>query len=404
MGVLGIIINAIPSLRNLPSMLSVVAGISVAIWIYLIFARGDFWRASVRDGSRPPTPGRWPSIAVVIPARDEADFIAASLVSLLRQDYAGPFTVIVVDDDSSDGTAMAARNAAQGEQAESRVRVIMSHGLPSGWTGKLWALNQGIEAAQMQQIQPDYFLLTDADIVHAADTLTWLASKALAGKFALTSLLAKLRCESLAERMHVPAFVFFFQMLFPFAWVGRADASTAAAAGGCMLIRADALRACGGIESVRDALIDDCALAKVLKTRGPIWLGLTDRVRSLRACEKLADVKRMVSRSAYAQLRNSLLLLALTIAGLAVTFVIPPLLALFGTGPERYLGFAAWAAMTAAFQPTLRFYGVSPLWGVALPAIALLYAYYTLDSAYRHARKQGGRWKGRVYADASIPR
>jgi hopene-associated glycosyltransferase HpnB len=265
-------------------------------------------------------------------------------------------------------------------------------------------VNQGVEAAEAQQIRPDYILLTDADIVHAPDTLAWLVSKALAGGFALTSLLAKLRCESLAERSHVPAFVFFFQMLFPFAWVNRPDSSTAAAAGGCMLIDADALRRSGGIESVRNALIDDCALAKALKTRGPIWLGLTDRVRSIRAYEKFADVKRMISRSAYAQLRYSRLLLAATIVGMALTFMVPPLLAVFGSGLERYSGLAAWAIMAAMFQPTLRFYRVSPLWGLALPGIAFLYAYYTLDSAYRHARKQGGGWKGRVYADALSPR
>jgi hopene-associated glycosyltransferase HpnB len=221
---------------------------------------------------------------------------------------------------------------------------------------------------------------------------------------ALTSLLAKLRCESLAERSHVPAFVFFFQMLFPFAWVGRSDFSTAAAAGGCMLMDADALRRCGGIENVRSALIDDCALAKAFKKCGPIWLGLTDRVRSMRAYEKFADVKRMISRSAYAELRYSPLLLALTIVGMALTFVAPPLLAVFGSGLERYLGLAAWAIMAALFQPTLRFYRVSPLWGAALPGIAFLYAYYTLDSAYRHLRKRGGMWKGRVYADALSPR
>jgi hopene-associated glycosyltransferase HpnB len=216
--------------------------------------------------------------------------------------------------------------------------------------------------------------------------------------------LAKLRCESLAERSHVPAFVFFFQMLFPFAWVARSDFSTAAAAGGCMLVDADALLRSGGIESVRNALIDDCALAKTLKTRGPIWLGLTDRVRSMRPYEKFADVKRMISRSAYAELRYSPLLLALTIVGMALTFVAPPLLAVFGSGLERYLGLAAWAIMAALFQPTLRFYRVSPLWGAALPGIAFLYAYYTLDSAYRHLRKRGGMWKGRVYADALSPR
>jgi hopene-associated glycosyltransferase HpnB len=339
----------------------------------------------------------------VIPARDEAGLIGASLRSLLRQNYAGSLSIIVVDDDSSDGTAAAAKDAAADERGEDRVRVIAGAPLPSGWAGKLWAVSQGVAAAEAEPVRPEYLLLTDADIVHAPDSVTWLVSKALAGDFALTSLLAKLSCESVAERSHVPAFVFFFQMLFPFGWVCRRDRATAAAAGGCMLIRADALVAAGGIESVRAALIDDCALAKRLKAEGPIWLGLTDRVRSLRSYEGFAEVRRMISRSAYAQLRYSPLLLVLTIAGIALTFVVPALFALFASGLARYLGLAAWAAMAAAFQPTLRFYRVSPLWGAALPGIALLYACYTLDSAYRHARRQGGQWKGRVYADALSP-
>jgi hopene-associated glycosyltransferase HpnB len=376
------------------------SAISLAIWLYLVFARGSFWLAAVRDGSRLPVPPKWPAIAVVIPARNEAELIGLSIHSLLRQDYPGAVALIVVDDDSSDGTAAVAKAAAEEAKSGMPISVITSHGLPPGWTGKLWAVSQGVAAAEALQIPPDYILLTDADIVHAPDTLTWLTSKALAGGFALTSLLAKLRCQSLAERVHIPAFVFFFQMLFPFAWVNRPESSTAAAAGGCMLVDADALRRSGGIESVRGALIDDCALAKALKTCGPIWLGLTDRVRSIRPYEKFADVRRMISRSAYAQLRYSPLLLALTIIGMALTFAVPPLLAAFGSGPERYLGLAAWAIMAASFQPTLRFYRVSPLWGAALPGIAILYAYYTLDSAYRHARKRGGGWKGRVYADA----
>ena len=384
-------------------MLSAVAAVSVAIWIYLIFARGAFWRAAVRDGPQPLAPAAWPAVAVVIPARNEADFIGASLGSLMRQNYPGALAIVVVDDDSGDGTAAAARAAAQGEKAGDRVRVIAGDCLPSGWTGKLWAVSQGITAAEAAPLRPVYFLLTDADIVHAPDTLAWLVSKARADGLASTSLLAKLKCESLAERCHVPAFVFFFQMLFPFAWVSRPDAATAAAAGGCMLVSAEALRAIGGIETIKDVLIDDCALAKQLKRRGPIWLGLTDRVCSLRPYEKFADAKEMISRSAYAQLRHSPLLLLLTMAGMALTFVVPALFALFASGLDRYLGVAAWAAMAAAFQPTLRFYRLSSLWGAALPGIASLYAYYTLASAYRHARKRGGRWKGRVYAGALSP-
>jgi hopene-associated glycosyltransferase HpnB len=216
----------------------------------------------------------------------------------------------------------------------------------------------------------------------------------------LTSLMAKLRCESLPERSHVPAFVLFFDMLFPFAWVNDPRRATAAAAGGCMLARSDALQAIGGIDSIRDALIDDCALAKRMKTRGPIWLGLTERVRSIRRYDTWTDVRRMISRSAYAQLNYSPLLLAGATLGMALTFVAAPLLALFGDGAARICGAVAYALMVLAFQPMLRFYRLSPLWGLALPAIALAYMAYTLDSAWQHARGRGGNWKGRAQASA----
>jgi hopene-associated glycosyltransferase HpnB len=212
--------------------------------------------------------------------------------------------------------------------------------------------------------------------------------------------MAKLRCASLAERSHVPAFIYFFQMLFPFAWVCRIDTSTAAAAGGCMLVRADALARAGGIASIRNALIDDCALAAKLKAGGPIWLGLTDRVHSIRAYDNLSDVRQMISRSAYAQLRHSPWLLIAVAIGMTITFLVPPLLTIFASGWPRYLGLAAWLAMAASFLPTSRFYRLSPLWAPALPGIALLYLLYTLDSAYRHWRRRGGEWKGRVHVEA----
>lgn len=380
---------------------SVLAVICVTIWLYLAGCRGRYWLGPVRDADAPRRPAEWPSIAVVVPARNEADVIGASVSSLLRQDYPGPLTIFIVDDDSSDGTAAAAGQAAA-DAGGRDVTVVTSKGPPSGWTGKLWALKQGIAAAEAAR--PDYLLLTDADIVHAPDTLAWLVAKSLAGRLALTSLMAKLRCESLAERSHVPAFVYFFQMLFPFAWVGRSDVSTAAAAGGCMLIRSDALARVGGIGSIRNALIDDCSLAAKLKETGPIWLGLTERVRSIRPYATFADVRQMIVRSAYAQLRFSPLLLAGATIGMALTFLAPPLLAIFTDGWPRYLGLAVWLAMAASFLPTLRFYRLSPVWSIVLPAIALLYMLYTLDSAYRHLRRRGGEWKGRVHVDApSLP-
>jgi hopene-associated glycosyltransferase HpnB len=377
-------------------MSGVLAIICVAIWAYLLTARGQFWRGPVRDTIVPPRPARWPMVAVIIPARNEAVCIGASVQSLLQQNYAGPFSLIVVDDDSNDGTADAASIAAGDVGRE--ITVVRSGGPPAGWTGKLWALKQGIAAAET--LRPDYLLLTDADILHAPDTLTWLAAQASAGGFVLTSLMAKLRCESLAERMHVPAFIYFFQMLFPFSWVYRLDCRTAAAAGGCMLVRADALESTGGIAGIRNALIDDCSLAAKLKAVDPIWLGLTDRVQSTRPYRGFADVRHMISRSAYAQLRYSPLLLAGTLAGMTLTFLMPPLLAIFAAGWPQYLGIAVWLAMAASFVPMLRFYRLSPLWGIALPAIAALYSLYTLDSIYRHMRKRGGQWKGRVHVNA----
>jgi hopene-associated glycosyltransferase HpnB len=377
-------------------MTDVLATSCLAVWIYLICARGQFWRALERDTATPARPDHWPAVVVVIPARNEADLIAASLQSLLRQDYLGTLSVIVVDDDSSDGTARAAMRAAQ-NHPNRQMTVVKSGGPPAGWTGKLWALKQGIAAAE--QSRPDYLLLTDADIVHAPDTLAWLVAHSLAGRFVLTSLMARLRCDSLAERSHVPAFVYFFQMLFPFSWVCQPRSSVAAAAGGCMLIRAGALARAGGIASIRNALIDDCSLAAKLKGIGPIWLGLTDRVRSIRQYLTLSDVKQMISRSAYAQLRYSPLLLATAAIGMTFTFLVPPLLTVFASGLPRYLGLAAWFAMALSFVPILRFYRLSPLWCVALPGIALLYLSYTFDSAYRNLRQTGGQWKGRVHVN-----
>jgi hopene-associated glycosyltransferase HpnB len=336
----------------------------------------------------------------VVPARNEAESIGQSIGSMLAQDYPGSWTVILVDDDSSDDTAEIARRCAG---ADGRLTIVTSRGLPAGWTGKLWALKQGIDAAMTSPQPPDYLLLTDADIVHAPDSLRRLVARAEDGALVLTSLMVKLRCESIAERVNIPAFIFFFQMLYPFALVNRRKSRVAAAAGGCMLIRADALASAGGIAAIRGALIDDCALARLLKAQGPIWLGLTERVHSIRPYPELADIRRMVVRSAYAQLRYSPLLLAGTVAGMFLTYLAPPLLAIFGSGAVRVLGLAAWAMMALAFQPTLRFYRLPPLWGIALPVIALQYLVFTLDSAWQYVRGRGGSWKGRVQANVSEP-
>jgi hopene-associated glycosyltransferase HpnB len=378
----------------------VLATIALAVWLYLLAARGAFWRCAERDDrAQPPAPaGGWPRVVAVVPARDEADAIAKSIGSLVAQDYAGAFSVILVDDDSSDGTSDIARSLAG---ADARLTVVTGGALPAGWTGKLWALKQGIDAAMALPQAPDYLLLTDADIVHASDSVSRLVARAAQQRLVLTSLMVKLRCQSLAERLNIPAFIFFFQMLYPFAWVNRPDGKVAAAAGGCMLVHAETLRRAGGIVAIRGALIDDCTLARTLKAHGPIWLGLTERVHSIRPYPALADIRHMVVRSAYAQLRYSPLLLLGTAVGMTLTYLVPPLLAIFGSGPARILGLITWLLMALVFQPTLRLYRLSPLWGFALPAIALEYLIFTLDSAWQYVRGRGGSWKGRAQANLS---
>ncbi|MEO8668225.1 MAG: glycosyltransferase [Bauldia sp.] len=368
--------------------------VSLLIWLYLLVARGGFWRAAERDVAT-PSPLAWPAVTAIIPARDEAETVGDVVGSLLRQVYEGRFAVVLVDDQSSDGTADVARRAAAEAKAADRLTVLPGAALPAGWTGKLWAMKQGVEATR--EGEPALLLFTDADIVYEPDALARLVAQAEFEGLVLNSLMVKLRCESFAERALIPAFVFFFQMLFPFAWANR-PGPTAAAAGGCMLVRLRALDAAGGIDSIRSALIDDCALAARLKAQGPIRLSLTERVRSIRPYPAVDDIRRMVSRSAYAQLRYSPLLLLGTVAGMVLTYIAPVVLALFAHGLVQGLGLVTWALMAIAFQPILRLYRLSPLWGVFLPAIAFAYMVFTLDSAYQHARGRGGMWKGRVQA------
>jgi hopene-associated glycosyltransferase HpnB len=380
-------------------MLEIIALFAFALWLYLLAARGGFWLASQRD-DRPELagPSAWPSVTAVIPARDEAAGITRCLRSVLGQDYPGALEVVVVDDGSQDGTGAIAREAAVKLDARDRLVVLQGRPLPPGWTGKVWALKQGVDFALTQMRKPKYLLLTDADIVYASQALRRLVSRAENGPTVLTSVMAKLHCETYAERCLIPAFVFFFQMLYPFAWVNRRDHATAAAAGGCMLVRGEALARAGGIDVIRDALIDDCALAKRLKTVGPIWLGLSTRVQSIRRYDGFGPIRRMITRSAYAELRYSPLRLIATILAMAFTFLAGPLLALFGSSAAALLGLATWGAMIIAFRPTLRLYELSPLWGLALPLIALAYMVWTIESALQYARGRGGAWKGRIQA------
>lgn len=383
-------------------MLFLVAAIGCAAWIYLVGFHGGFWMTSRFNNLTVPPPGQdRPDIVAVIPARDEAESIGDCIRSLLSQPYAGNLSIILVDDQSSDGTAALASAAAAEIGAADRLTVISGRTPPAGWTGKLWALKQGLSRIEEQETAPTYVLLTDADIVYSGDVVSRLVARAESGNLAMASIMARLRCESFAERFLIPAFIFFFQMLYPFAWVARADRSTAAAAGGCLLARWTALYEAGGIDAIRGSLIDDCAMGALLKSRGPVWLGFSPNVSSVRASKTFDDVGSMISRSAYAQLQYSPLLLVGTLLAMTVVYLAPVYLALTGSGDVRWLALASWALMAFAFQPTLRYYDRSPFWGLALPLIALAYLMYTLNSAYQFYRGRGGMWKGRAQANLS---
>jgi hopene-associated glycosyltransferase HpnB len=385
-------------------ILAAVSLVPLAIWGYLLFGRGWFWLCRERDDFAAAAnkvrneADVWPSVVAIIPARDEADMIARSVGSLLRQDYSGPFSVVVVDDQSTDGTASIASIAASDAGAAERLKIVTGNGPPPGWTGKLSAMRQGMAEVEASAQAPEFVLFTDADIAYAPHVLTRLVAIARAKNSVLTSLMVKLRCESAAERWLAPAFVFFFQMLYPFAWVNDPRRRTAAAAGGCMLVRREALHAAGGLEAVRSALIDDCALGALMKGQGSIWLGLTESVDSLRAYPTFADFHRMVARCAFAELRYSPLRLVGAIGGMALVYVAPPLFAIFARGGPQVAGAVAWAMMVLALAPTLRLYRGPLVGGLALPAVAAAFVGFTCDSALQYWRARGGYWKGRIQA------
>lgn len=372
--------------------------LSLTIWIYLIGCRGQFWRT---DQQLPPVPVSpdftFPPVCVVIPARNEAEMLPHTLRSLLTQDYPGTLTIFLVDDHSTDGTADVARATAADVGKTDQLHILSANPLPAGWTGKLWALEQGLQKAML--LQPDYILLTDADIEHDRTNLQQLVAKAVTDDRELVSLMVRLRCESGWEKLLIPAFVFFFAKLYPFRWANNPDRNLAAAAGGCSLIRRTALLRIGGMEAIRQALIDDCSLAAEIKLSGSrrIWLGLSETTRSLRPYETLDTIWDMVARTAYTQLNYSPFLLVGTLFSMTIVYLIP-ILGLFSfNGITVLISLLTYLLMSASYWPIVRFYQCSAAYALALPAIALLYNLMTLDSARKHWQGQGGNWKGRVY-------
>ena len=365
--------------------------VALAIWSYLLTMRGGFWRVRI-----PPSvpPQQFCKVIAVVPARNEADVVDACIESLLRQTGVG-LNIILIDDASTDGTADHARAAALRCACPERLSVIPSSPLPPGWTGKLWAVHQGVEKAAASN--PDFLLLTDADIEHGPDSIVSLVSIAERGAFDLSSYMVKLRCESLAEKLLIPAFVYFFFQLYPPSFIADPSARSAGAAGGCMLLRPQALARAGGIASIRAEIIDDCALAgRVKRSGGRLWLGLTASSRSLRSYGTFAEVGRMISRTAFNQLDHSSLLLFGTVLGLVLAYLSPVALLFSGLRIPMLLGGAAWAMMTASYVPMVRFYRLHPLWSLTLPVSGFFYMGATTWSAVQYWRGRGGQWKGRA--------
>jgi hopene-associated glycosyltransferase HpnB len=376
-------------------IVQLLAAVALLVWLYLLLARGGFWRVSAQLAQPPVDHDLARSIVAVIPARNEAGVVGDAVRSLLQQDFGGSMHVIVVDDGSTDDTEGAAARAAAGIGAMEQLSVIRGAPLPAQWSGKVWAMSQGVAAAA--PFAPDYLLFTDADIHHAPENVAALLTTAEAQARDLVSFMVKLRQDTFAEKTLIPAFVFFFLMLYPPAWIARPDHRIAAAAGGCILIRPAALERIGGLAAIRSQIIDDCALARAVKDAGgSIWLGLTRSARSIRSYGSFSEIGRMISRTAFNQLRHSYVLLAATIAGLILTYLLPPLLLLSGRPLAMVLGATAWLLMSLVYAPLLRFYRRSPLWSVCLPLVAMFYAAATIYSAVQYSLGRGGRWKGRI--------
>ena len=393
--------------------------ITLAIWLHIFFGRGWFWRVRRADadlderGKLSPLP----SVVAVVPARNEAETIGQVVTGLVQQDYQGTFSVLLVDDHSEDGTASIARRVSAKNGAGERVRVVSASALPENWTGKLWALNEGVlsggvveagvsrgavESGSAAEV-PAFYWFTDADVTHAPDTLRRLVGRAERDKLDLASLMVLLQAKTLPERALIPAFLYFFLMLYPPKWIVDEELGTAGAAGGCILLRREALAGIGGLAAIRGEVIDDCALAKAVKRGGGrVWMGLTRKSASLRAYGSFREIRDLIARTAFTQLRYSALFLAGTLAAMFLTYVAPVLLLFAHDSTARALGFLAWLLMTLSFLPTVRFYRLSPLWAPLLPLTAVFYTYATWLSALRYRMGKGGLWKGRAQAPKGV--
>jgi hopene-associated glycosyltransferase HpnB len=400
-----------------PHIANTLGIITLAIWLHLFFGRGWFWRVRKLDADREGGETRtdWPSVAAVVPARNEAETIGRVVKALVQQDYPGAFSVVVVDDHSDDGTADIAGQVRLENAAGERVRVVSASALPEGWTGKLWALNEavfgggaiepGVSSGRLGAATkvPVFYWFTDADITHAPDTLRRLVERAEHDGLDLASLMVLLQAKTLPEQALIPPFLYFFLMLYPPKWIADEELGTAGAAGGCILLRREALARIGGLAAIRGEVIDDCALAKAVKlSGGKVWMGLTRKSTSLRAYGTFGEIRDLIARTAFTQLRYSALILAGTLAGMFLTYVAPVLLLFAHDSTARALGFVAWLLMALSFLPTVRFYRLSPLWAPLLPLTAVFYTYATWLSAVRYWMGKGGLWKGRAQAPRRV--
>jgi hopene-associated glycosyltransferase HpnB len=367
-------------------------------WCYLAAFHGLFWKPLLDE--KPQDPASWPSVTIIVPARNEAEALPQSLPTLLAQDYAGEWKIILIDDHSNDGTAEIAQKSAAKMSVADKLQILQAPPLAEGWTGKVAAMQTGVT-----QSQSDYVLFTDADIAHSKDSLRRLVANAVANRLDLASLMVKLSAQSTAEKLLIPAFVFFFAMLYPFRKIADPFSRTAGAAGGVMLVKRKALENSGGLPRIRAALIDDCSLARMIKDSGGdnggighVSLTLTNNVKSLRPYPHFRDIHNMIARTAFTQLRNSAFLLLGSVLGLCFLFFVPILFPLFTEWQAGLPALAAWVLMSALYLPMTRFYGLRSVWALTLPFAAFLYIIATIDSARRTWQGSGGQWKGRAQA------